>query len=143
MNLDDLISMCNDQSPQTPGDGDPELLARNLRALALRSPSEARLIESSPGRMDIAFIESEEGLSATLDGVALGSKRRPVSEARKLVGSVDAESAAIGGVLGFGLGYHCSELLAHLGKTSVVVCFEPDAALLRSVLSRIDCTELF
>lgn len=143
MNLDDLISMCNDQSPQTPGDGDPELLARNLRALALRSPSEARLIESSPGRMDIAFIESEEGLSATLDGVALGSKRRPVSEARKLVGSVDAESAAIGGVLGFGLGYHCSELLAHLGKTSVVVCFEPDTALLRSVLSRIDCTELF
>jgi len=144
MNLDDLIKMCgNEGEMKLPESGDPGLFERNLRALALRSPEEADLIRKSPEHAGIEFIESDEGLSATLDGLALASKRRPVSEARKLASTIDAESVAIGGVIGFGLGYHCSKLLAHLGAISIVICFEPDRAMLRSVLSRIDCTELF
>lgn len=139
MDLSELIKMSG--LGETPGD--TALLERNLRVLAARSPAEAELIRQSMGRTDVVFVESEEGLSATMGGVALASKRRPVSEANKLAMSVDPEQVAVAGVLGFGLGYHCSEILKRTGETSVLVCFEPDIAMLRSVLSQIDCTELF
>lgn len=149
MNLDDLIGMCSGENApgeSTPGSvkqaDDLGLLERNLRALAIRSPAEAELIRRSPARMDLELIETEEAPSATLGGVALGSRRRPLSEARKLAQSVDAESVALAGVVGFALGHHCSALLEHLGPTALLVCFEPDTALLRAVLSRIDCTGL-
>lgn len=149
MNLDDLISMCGGEGGggQTPTDsrqhgGDPELLGRNLRALAIRSPVEAELIRQSPQRLDLELVETEEGPSATLGGVAMASRRRPLSEAKKLAQTIDPESVAVAGVVGFGLGHHCAELLGRLGPTAMLVCFEPDAALLRTVFSRIDCTPM-
>lgn len=146
MNLDDLISLYNDggmTGPEGADSGDPGLLEKNLVALAVRSPGEADQIRRCSPRLDVEFIESEEGLSATLYGVALASKRRPLSEAKKLAASVDPEEVAISGVIGFGLGYHCAELLKRTGPRSIMVCFEPDVALVRSVLSRVDCSELF
>ncbi|MEX0876424.1 MAG: 6-hydroxymethylpterin diphosphokinase MptE-like protein [Phycisphaerales bacterium] len=122
--------------------GDEALLARNLAALALRSPMEAELIRQSPARRDISFIETEEGLSAEMGGVALASKRRPVSEGAKLAARVESEKIACAAVLGFGLGYHCGALLERLGSKSIVICFEPDLAMLRAVLSRVDCTAM-
>ncbi len=139
MNLGDMIQMSG--LGVTPVED--ALLERNLEALAARSPAEAALIRQATPRGDVAYVQSEEGLSATLGGRALASKRRPMTEAKKLATSIDREQIAVGGVLGFGLGYHCVSLLEHLGATSIVVCFEPDVALLRSVLSRVDCTKLF
>lgn len=139
MDLSELINM----SGLGAAPGDPALLDRNLRVLAARSPGEAELIRQGAVRTDLVYVESEEGLSAMLGGTALASKRRPISEAKKLAMSIDPEQVAVAGVLGFGLGYHCSELLERMGPTSVLVCFEPDVGLLRSVLSHIDCTKLF
>lgn len=146
MNLEELLAMNNSGEAASGGDahpGDESLLERNLVALARTSPAESKRIRNAPERRDMVFIESEEGLSATIGGVAMASKRRPVSEAKKLAGSHDPEEIAIAGVIGFGLGYHCAELIERLGEWGVVVCFEPDLGLLRSVLSRIDFTELF
>lgn len=147
MEFDRLVEMCVGGSGDGPseggGDGDAALLERNLAALARRSPQEAALIRQSPARGDLRFIETPEGLSAELGGVSLCSKRRPVSEAQTLVSRIDPEKVACAAVLGFGLGHHCAELIEHLGRCSLVVCYEPDAGLLRAVLSRIDCTEMF
>jgi hypothetical protein len=142
MNLDELLGM-------TPGasgpadDGDAALLERNLTALAQRSPREAELIRQAAPKAGVEFVETDEGLSATLAGVALASKRRPLSEANKLAQTIENEEVALIGVEGFALGHHCTRLLSHLGNLGVVVCYEPDAALMRRVLSRIDHTELF
>lgn len=146
MNLEELLAMnpANDPGVQDPGvASDDSLLERNLNALSRRSPGEAQRIRETSERGDIQFIESEEGLSAVLGGIALASKRRPRAEAEKLVGAYDPESFAIAGVLGFGLGYHCEAMIERLGEWGLVVCYEPDLGLLRSVLSRIDFTGLF
>jgi hypothetical protein len=146
MNLEELLAMNSDDltPPQDHGvPGDDGLLQRNLAALRLRNPAEADRIGSSQCRGDLRFLESEEGISATIGGIALASKRRPVSEGRKLAGSFDREELAIAGVIGFGLGYHCGSLVEHLGEWGLVVCYEPDLGLLRGVLERIDCTEMF
>ncbi len=142
MDLGQMINMSG-LGAQPGAQGDEALLERNLRALCIKSPGEAALIRQSVERCDVSFFESDEGLGATIAGVAMASKRRPLSEASKLAATVDPEEVAVAGVLGFGLGYHCSALLERLGDCSALVCFEPDTALLRSVLSRIDCTALF
>lgn len=146
MNLEELLAMTqNDLGGGDDGGvpSDDALLERNLSALSRRSPGEADRIRNAPVRGDLRFIESEEGLSATLGGLALASKRRPMSESKKLASSIDAEEVAVAGVLGFGLGYHCDQLVERLGEWGLVVCYEPDLGLLRGVLSRIDCTRMF
>ena len=142
MNLDELLAMTPGGTPRE-DDGDSALLERNLSAMSKRSPREAELIRRCVPCAEIEFIETEEGLSATMGGVALASKRRPVSEGEKLARSIDHEEIALVGVEGFGLGHHCPALLSHLGELGVVVCYEPDTTLLRRVLSRIDYTPLF
>lgn len=139
MDLSELIKTSGLGATQ----GDPAMLERNLRVLAARSPSESERIRQSHARGDVEFIQSEEGLSASVAGIALASLRRPLREGKTLASRIDPERVAVAGVLGFGLGYHCSAILERLGPTSLVVCFEPDVALLCSVLSRIDCTALF
>ena len=146
MNLEELLAMnpANDSDSFNPGvAGDESLLERNLSALSRRSPAEAQRIRAAQERRDICFVESEEGISATIGGIALASKRRPRSEADKLVSAHDPEAFAIAGMLGFGLGYHCEAMLERLGEWGMVVCYEPDVELLRSVLSRIDFTSMF
>ncbi len=146
MNLDELLALNPedvDPSDNEGVPGDDALLEKNLEALSRRSPLEAKRIRSAASRGDLRFIESEEGLSATIGGIALASKRRPLSEAKKFASSFDPEELAIAGVLGFGLGYHCRELVESLGEWGLVVCYEPDLGLLRSVLSRVDFTQMF
>jgi hypothetical protein len=124
--------------------GDEKLLQRNLRALAHRSPFTATQIQGARSRSDIRFVETPEGvLSAEIEGKALASKKKPMREAKLLSERIDPEKIACCAVIGFGVGHHCNEIAERLGSYSVVVCFEPDLGLLRSVLSRIDYTELF
>jgi hypothetical protein len=146
MNLEELLAMNTDDltPPEDHGiPGDEGLLERNLAALRQRNPIEAQKIARASCRSDLRFLETEEGISATIGGIALASKRRPLSEGRKLATSFDREELAIAGVIGFGLGYHCAALVEQLGEWGLVVCFEPDLGLLRGVLERIDFTALF
>jgi len=39
------------------------------------------------------------------------------------------------------MGYHVAELSRKLGRTGIIIVFEPDATLLRAVLDQVDCSE--
>ncbi|MFI4898867.1 MAG: 6-hydroxymethylpterin diphosphokinase MptE-like protein [Phycisphaerales bacterium JB059] len=137
----DILSFGLDQAYQGPG-GESDTLSKNLAALAKSCPALCERIRATAPRTDIEFIETEEGpLSARLRGEGdrlLASARRPASEARRLADQVKVEEHAGVAVLGFGLGLHVERIAERLGKTGVILCFEPDVALLRAVLERVD-----
>jgi hypothetical protein len=101
------------------------------------------LIRRSATRADVAFVQTEDGvLSASIEAGAksraMGSRRRPLEEAGKLAQTIDVTDTAAVAVLGFGLGYHVQAIAQKMRLTGVVFIFEPDVALLRTVLERID-----
>ena len=125
------------------------VLDRNLKSLARTSPAAAQQVAAAAARWDLQWIETDEGLSATLGGVdsaagatgrAVASRRRPRSAAFRLAETADVHATPCIAVLGFGLGYHVAEIARQMKKTGVVVVFEPDAGLLRAVFERMDCT---
>ncbi len=118
-------------------------LRRNLGALAARQPDVAKAIAEAPPREELAFTETEENaaLSATLDGYALASQRRPLTEASRLAETVDHRDAGAIVVLGFGLGHHVKAIAAESRVASMLVVYEPDVSLLHAVLSKIDHSE--
>lgn len=136
-----------------------EILDRNLRAIARRCPDTANRIAAATPKQGVEWPESDEarpGLvltesaGAVADPFGLGgaepeqttrvlaSRRRPVTEAERLADSIDAVETSAVCVLGFGAGYHCEVLAERFGDKGVIVCFEPDVALLRAVLERVD-----
>lgn len=121
----------------TPG---ASILERNLAALSRSSMSVAERLRVQPTSRSVEFVETGEdgALSATLDGRALASKRRPLEEARRLASTVDIKDAAVFAVTGFGVGHHVAALAERLGRTGIILCFEPDLSLLRAVLERVD-----
>ncbi|MFM9958994.1 MAG: motility associated factor glycosyltransferase family protein [Phycisphaerales bacterium] len=132
-----------------PDPADPAIFAANISALARRNPrlAEALLSVDAPGTERLRFVVTEqthEGAavwSAEYDGRALCSKRRPLDEAKKLAETLDPMNAGCAVVLGFGLGHHVRVLSERLHEIGVVACFEPDLALLRAALERIDHSE--
>lgn len=125
----------------TPGAevGANRILERNLVALALNSPRAAEMVRLTAPLADAAFPETDEdvpGLVAA--GRTLASRRRPMTEARRLAGTVDVRETAAIAVQGFGAGYHVRVLGEAIRRTGLVICFEPDVALLRAVLERVD-----
>lgn len=116
------------------------ILERNLQAIARTSQQAARAIRLTQPA-PLAFCTTDEpAFSATLDGKALASKRRPSVEAARLIDTIDLTQAGAIAVAGFGLGHHVEALVQRMGLFGVVIVFEPDAALLRAVLERIDCS---
>ncbi|MFN7021833.1 MAG: hypothetical protein ACK4WH_10970, partial [Phycisphaerales bacterium] len=121
------------------------VLERNLTALARTSPDAARAVLAAEPRHDLRFFDTPDGLPSAEEGFgpsvrALASRRRPLEEAGRLAGSIDLTQSAVFIVSGFGLGYHVEALARRVGKTGIVVVFEPDATLLRSVFERVDCS---
>ncbi|MCA9310913.1 MAG: DUF115 domain-containing protein [Phycisphaerales bacterium] len=117
------------------------LLQANLAALLLTSPRAARQIGAALPRTDVEFIETEQGISARLDGRLLASRRRPVEEAEALAASIDVSAAGGIVVLGFGLGHHLRAISRRVKDSAVLVVFEPDVGLLRAVFERVDCRD--
>ncbi|MCB9839080.1 MAG: DUF115 domain-containing protein [Phycisphaeraceae bacterium] len=129
------------QADRVPGrTPDGSILDRNLGALAMRSPRLARAIAGTLPAPGVEFVESSENgaLSATYQGAALASRRRPITEAQRLASTVDLAGVGAAVVLGFGLGHHVEALARRARGASLIVVFEPDVALLRAVLERID-----
>lgn len=122
------------------------ILERNLGALARGSPDAASRIRIALPRTDAGFVETDDGVPAVelrppgRGAVALCSRRRPIEEARRLIAPVDVAGSAIFVVLGFGAGHHVAELARRVGKSGLILVFEPDVQLLRAVLERIDHT---
>jgi len=115
-------------------------LRRNLEAIGRCDPAFAEQITRVSARPDVSFVETgDEGApSATVDGRALASRRRPLEEAKRLSETVDVRKAGVVVVLGFGLGHHVGALARRLGGHGMLIVFEPDLELLRSVLERVD-----
>jgi hypothetical protein len=152
MDFAQLNALCRDDSRKDdqPNAQVPDLIAsptlspmlkKNLEAMGIKSPVAAQRIANTPQIQPdrLRFIMSDEGIeSAELDGIALASKRKPMQEAKRLSERIDPTSVACCAILGFGIGYHCGAMLERLGGHGIVVCFEPDVALLRAVLERVD-----
>jgi hypothetical protein len=122
--------------------GNPQLLEKNLAALAVSSPATAHLVAATTVRTDFAPISTPQGPSATIgqgpSRIHLASRARPVDEGKLLAGTVDPIKSAAVVVLGFGLGYHARALAERLGEMSAIFIFEPDLALLRASLETVD-----
>lgn len=122
---------------------DNELLERNLRALSLRSASAVRDIRAAGAAYGVTFLVSDDGLlTAKVDGGRLlASERGADLEAKRFAESVDVKASAAIVVRGFGVGHHLRHLSKRVGVMGLIVCFEPDVALLREVLGRVDCAQ--
>lgn len=120
--------------------GSTSILAENLSALARRSPRVAEAVRRASPRDGLQWRTTDHASSwsAELDGRALASRRDPVREAEVLAESVDFKQVGAAVVLGFGLGYHVAALARRAGGHSMVLVYEPDVALLRSVLEHAD-----
>ncbi len=134
--------------PASSGRAGPTL-ERNLRALERTSPDAVAAIRAATPHPGVAWIDTPEGPSATLATLgeggrpserALASKRGPRTEASRFAERIDIAASPGLVVLGFGLGLHVEALGERLKKTGVMLVFEPDVALLRAVLERIDCS---
>jgi hypothetical protein len=119
------------------------ILERNLAALTKSSPIVVERLRAVSSSDEIEFVETPDGgaLAAVLHGRALASKRRPLEEARRLSESIDIKSAAVFAVMGFGVGHHAEAIGRKVGRSGIVLCFEPDVAMLRAVLERVDHSE--
>ena len=117
-----------------------EILERNLEALARTSPKAANLIRAATPRPDVDLSEAEDGrvTGVFADGRRLASARSPMVEATRLADTVDVAEAAGVCVVGFGLGHHLRMLGERMSKTGILLCFEPDIALLRAVFEKVD-----
>lgn len=114
------------------------VLDRNLAALGKRHEPFAALVRSTTAA-DVDFADTPQGVvGGTYVGRSLASRHRPVDEAARLIEPIDLVEHAVVVVLGFGLGYHVKQLAERMGKQGVIVVFEPDVALLRAVLERVD-----
>ncbi|MBC7772820.1 MAG: motility associated factor glycosyltransferase family protein [Pyrinomonadaceae bacterium] len=133
------------------------VLERNLRALARTSPGAVQLLHCATARHDVKFLETKDGVlagelklstdfgwqTATEGGNvrALCSRRAPLREAQQIASQVDVSQTAAIAVAGFGMGYHVAALARKLRRSGVMLVFEPDVALLRAVLERVDHSE--
>ncbi|VAX41675.1 hypothetical protein MNBD_PLANCTO03-702 [hydrothermal vent metagenome] len=126
----------------------PGLLERNIQALGRCSPETAQLLLQARPRPDVEFTIAADGaVTASLgegpNARQLASKCRPLDEARRLADRFDAAQAGVVVVQGFGLGHHVRLIAEKLGRTGVVLVYEPDIELLRAVLERLDLTAMF
>ncbi|MBC7833985.1 MAG: motility associated factor glycosyltransferase family protein, partial [Phycisphaerales bacterium] len=122
---------------------DARTLSRNLEAIRRGSPGAVRAIEAAESRADVEFVMTDDGVVSASIGPgasarALASRRRPLLEAAKLAEPVDVRQKGCIVVVGFGVGHHVRALAEKMGRSGLVVVFEPDAALLRAVLERVD-----
>ena len=129
-------------NPQ-PVEASPEILRRNLEAIARTSPDIARRLAGQPPRDDVLFIRADDGsISAQLpDGRWLASRRRPAEEGRRLAQRAEIREHGAIAVAGFALGHHLAPIAERVRRQGVLLVFEPDLALLRAVCERVPMHE--
>ena len=114
-------------------------LAANLASLGGLNADLAEKLAGAEPACEVTFADTAQGVPmAMVGGTALCSRHRPLDEADRLIESIDLVEHAVVVVFGFGLGYHVQRLAERLNKAGLIVVFEPDVALLRTVLSAVD-----
>ena len=114
-------------------------LAGNLASLGELNRDLAEALERPGPEVDLEFADTPQGVpTAVLGDQRLASRHRPLDEADRLVESIDLLEHSVVVVLGFGLGYHVQRLAERLERAGLIIVFEPDVALLRAVLARVD-----
>ncbi len=115
------------------------MLDRNLAGIVRVNPLAARRIAATLPRPNVRWVTSDEGVDVPeLGPVALASRRRPLTEARRTADGVDIRKKASVLIAGFGAGYHVAELSRRLNGAGLIIVYEPDVALLRAVFERVD-----
>jgi hypothetical protein len=140
----------NAQKPgaATPLEPSLAVLERNLRLMQLRSALAANLVAQTLPLEHVSLQRAADGcVTGTMGQGAnarqLASLRGPALEAKRLVDTVDLKRSALVAVRGFAAGSHIEALSERMGRNGVIIVFEPDAALLRAVLERVDFSPLF
>ena len=137
----------SDASSISPDDSTSVLLERNLAALSARNTDIVEAIRAAKALPIASALEwgsATDGSSvANYGGRALASRHAPREEATNFADAVDLREKAVVAVLGFGLGYHIAQLGDLICRTGLLVVLEPDIALLRAVLSKVDWSEAF
>ncbi len=119
----------------------PSVLAANLGCLGRRNAELAAALDAVAPCHDAVFSDTPQGVpSLSVGGTALCSRHRPLDEAARLASQLDLVEHAVIVVMGFGAGYHVRAIAERLGDSGIIVVFEPDLGLLRSVLEQIDHT---
>ncbi|MEM8782949.1 MAG: 6-hydroxymethylpterin diphosphokinase MptE-like protein [Planctomycetota bacterium] len=121
-----------------------DTLSRNLDALRRHNPQAAQAIERASAA-PLTWSTTKSGLDTAVISddrtgrpVALASKYDPATEAAKLTEPLDDQTVASAVVMGFGVGHHAARAAEVLGRAGVLVVYEPDPAVLRGVLERIN-----
>ncbi len=145
---DETLVNAQRQAEATPLAPSLALLERNLRLMQLRSALAANVVAQTLPREHVNLVRAADGcVTGTMgEGVAarqLASLRGPALEARRLADTVDLKRSALVAVRGFSTGAHVDALSERMGRNGVIIVFEPDAALLRAVLERVDLSSLF
>ncbi|MFN7614487.1 MAG: hypothetical protein ACK5P8_04740, partial [Phycisphaerae bacterium] len=140
----------NAQKPgaATPLEPSLAVLERNLRLMQLRSALAANLVAQTLPLEHVSLQRAADGcVTGTMGQGAnarqLASLRGPALEAKRLADTVDLKRSALVAVRGFAAGSHIEALSERMGRNGVIIVFEPDAALLRAVLERVDFSPLF
>jgi len=125
------------------GTGNP-ILDANIAALRTTDVALAERVLAAAAA-PLQWSASKAGpLTAMIDHdgrpLALASRFDPAAEAAKLIEHVDLGKSACVVTLGFGLGYHVAQMAALMTGDCVLLVHEPDIALMRAVLERIDHT---
>jgi len=122
----------------------PSALAANLAAMGARSPRAAEAVRAARSA-PLEWTETGQpgAPSASIDGRALASRRRPLDEAEAFAAGADLHKAGAVVVLGFGLGYHIAALARRAKRHTLVIVYEPDATVLRAALERADFSRIF
>ncbi|MCC7145772.1 MAG: motility associated factor glycosyltransferase family protein [Phycisphaeraceae bacterium] len=120
------------------------VLEKNLAKLARTEPQLVqRLKETAAAAVQWQTTPNGQW-TATIDhqdrALWLTSRFDPQAEAQQILKVVDFQKHACVVVLGVGLGYHVALAAEKMGVEGVLVVFEPDLALLRAVLEKIDHT---
>lgn len=121
-----------------------QILVANLKALRGNDGALAERLEQVQP-VGLNWAASKAGpLWATIEHegtvTSLASRYDPIGEANKLLFELDLQKNSGVVVLGMGLGYHVAEIASQMNSDGIMVVFEPNLALLRAVMERIDHT---
>lgn len=126
---------------------DETIIRKNLDALRPMHPTlTARLEAAEPAMLQWNTSKSGHICASVRDSAGrtrqYASRFDPIKEACQLIKDIDFEQKACVVIMGFGLGYHVEQAARRVGEHGLILVYEPDPAVLRSVLEHIDWHEL-
>lgn len=123
-----------------------EIFNNNITALAQHQPQVAQQITDAQPLNNLSWIDTKQDVpSAILNfeerKVTLASRFKPLDEAARLADTADYKQYATIILMGFGLGYHADTLIRNSAGKALIVIYEPNISLLRTVLEHIDYSQ--